>query len=131
MKRVTVSLEPFRIRIAGYPWMPGTVNGWFVFNGPLGRQLRAMASDEEGWDHVSVSLSPPYNEKSAPTWEEMEWIKRQFFEPEECAYQLHPPLDQYEDGSTAMRRTGRPMVHVLHLWRCQSVPVPMPPREFI
>ncbi len=52
--------------------------------------LRAIASTGMGWDHVSVSL-----EDRCPTWDEMCWIKKLFFEPDECCMQLHPPESDY------------------------------------
>lgn len=74
--------------------------------------LRVICSDGEGWDHVSVSLP-----NRCPTWEEMAFIKRLFFDPEECAMQLHPPESRY--------RNAHP--YCLHLWRPQGKTIPQPP----
>jgi hypothetical protein len=74
--------------------------------------LRVIASTGEGWDHVSVSLSD-----RCPTWAEMEFIKRLFFEDDETAFQLHvPPRDHVNNHPFC-----------LHLWRPQTVPIPRPP----
>jgi hypothetical protein len=79
--------------------------------------LAAMASDAEGWDHVSVSL-----QHRCPTWEEMSFIKRLFFEDYECAVQYHPPV---KDNVSLHP-------YCLHMWRFQgSGGFPMPPKEMI
>ena len=44
-------------------------NGFFVIPG-IGCVLRVIASNEEGWDHVSVST-----ERRCPNWPEMKKIK--------------------------------------------------------
>lgn len=68
-------------------------------------QLRVVASNGVGWDHVSVSLPT-----RCPTWEEMCWVKDKFFEPEEVVMQLHPARSQYVNN----------MPYCLHLWRPQN-----------
>lgn len=82
----------------------------------LGRKLRVIATTGGGWDHVSVSLP-----KMCPTWEDMEYIKRQFFEPHEAAMQLHPPQANYVNIHP----------HCLHIWRPQGRTIPMPPVELV
>lgn len=93
-------------------------NGAFVLKGPWGRDLFVMISDGLGWDHISVSIIP--EQRSDPTetpcWEEMCWLKDQFFEPEEAVIQYHPPKSQYVNLSEC-----------LHLWRPQGEAIPMPP----
>lgn len=78
--------------------------------------LRCMAACGEGWDHLSVSLPD-----RCPTWEEMEFLRRAFWLPEDTVFQLHPPLDQYINNHP----------YCLHLWRSWDQPVPMPPAEFV
>lgn len=84
--------------------------------------LRVIASagcdQPEGWrfDHVSVSLS-----NRCPTWDEMDFIKRLFFHPEEVAYQLHV--------AAAEHISAHP--YCLHLWRCCDQPIPLPPAEMV
>jgi hypothetical protein len=78
--------------------------------------MRVIASADEGWDHVSVSRA-----NRCPNWQEMEHVKRLFFKDDETAMQLHvPPSDHIS-------------VHpnCLHLWRCQSQPIPMPPKWMV
>jgi hypothetical protein len=65
-------------------------------------KLRIIAANERGWDHVSVSL-----EHRIPTWEEMDFIKRMFFKPNEIAIQYHVAEQDHVN------------IHpnCLHLWR--------------
>jgi len=77
--------------------------------------LAIIASDgteEIPWDHVSVSTRT-----RVPTWDEMCWVKDQFFEPEECVVQYHPPASTYVN------------IHpfCLHLWRPHRLFIPVPP----
>ena len=81
-----------------------------------GRFLRVIATNDEGWDHVSVSLH-----NRTPTWTEMEFVKRLFFEPHEYAMQLHVPPTQHVNCHP----------YCLHLWRPQAVPIPVPPKELV
>lgn len=79
---------------------------------------------EEGvpWDHVSVHGRfytadglPCY---FTPTWGDMCWIKSQFFEPGECAMQLHVPESEHVNTHH----------YTLHLWRPLYVAIPQPPQ---
>jgi hypothetical protein len=65
-------------------------------------ELRIIASSDYGWDHVSVSL-----EHRIPFWEEMDFIKKLFFKPDEIAIQYH------------MTEKDHINIHpnCLHLWR--------------
>ncbi len=81
-----------------------------------GRVLRVIASNDEGWDHISVSLPD-----RCPTWAEMDHVKRLFFKDDEVAIQLHlPPADHIN-------------IHpnVLHIWRPHDTVIPVPPKEFV
>jgi hypothetical protein len=89
--------------------------GAFVFkkgNTPL----RVIASAIDGWDHVSVSTP-----NRCPTWEEMEFIKRTFFKPDEVAYQLHVAEKEHINCHP----------HTLHIWRPWHAPIPLPPGEMV
>ncbi len=97
------------------------MNGAFMV--PCGRVvLGVVASDGRDWeqerlplpkfDHVSVSLPA-----RCPTWEEMEFIKRLFFRPEEMAVQYHVPIKRHINRNN----------HCLHIWRPIGVEFPMPP----
>jgi hypothetical protein len=88
-------------------------NGVFVLNSPIdGGELRVVASDGLGWDHVSVS-----RKNRTPNWAEMEFIKRRFFADNETAMQLHVPPAQHISVHP----------HCLHLWRPQAGVIPLPP----
>lgn len=92
-------------------------NGVFWVPSPIDRRvLYVIASDFGGWDHVSVS-----RKNHCPNWEEMEYVKRRFFEDDETAVQFHvPPKDH---------RSLHP--YCLHLWRFQAQEFPRPPAEMV
>lgn len=74
--------------------------------------IKCIASNGQHWEHVSASLS-----HRCPTWEEMEYIKRVFFEPHEVVMQLH------------VKETNHISKHpyCLHLWRPEDGFIPIPP----
>lgn len=81
-----------------------------------GQILRIIASNGEGWDHVSISLA-----NRCPNWHEMEQIKRLFFLDDEVAWQYHvQPVDHID-------------IHpfCLHIWRKHDFEMPLPPPEFV
>lgn len=78
--------------------------------------LSCLASNGDGWDHVSVST--PHR---APNWREMEQIKRLFFNDNEVAMQLHVTPDNHISVHP----------HCLHIWRPHDVEIPLPPKEFV
>lgn len=90
--------------------------GMFHVQGPCGELLRIISSgacaEAEGWEHVSVSTR-----RRVPNWQEMSFVKRLFWEPEECVVQFHPPESTYVNNHP----------HVLHLWRHESLQFPLPP----
>lgn len=65
-------------------------------------KLRIIASEGEGWEHVSVSLK-----NRTPNWREMCEVKRLFWDAEDCVIQYHPPQKVYINTHS----------NVLHLWR--------------
>lgn len=92
-------------------------NGAFRFPAAPGRPaLSVIASDGEGWEHVSVST--PFR---CPTWEEMCWIKDQFWGPEDCVVQFHPARSEYVN------------LHqfCLHLWRPVGTQIATPPTYMV
>ncbi|MGF6604542.1 hypothetical protein P3T23_009298 [Paraburkholderia sp. GAS448] len=94
-------------------------NGAFrVTAAPTRATLHVIASDGGGWDHVSVSVA---GETRCPLWSEIAWVRDQFFEPGEAVMQLHPPLDRYVNNQA----------FCLHLWRPQTVPIPLPPSVLV
>lgn len=74
--------------------------------------LRVIASWGGGWEHVSVSL-----ERRVPLWEEMCFVKRAFWGPEDAVMQIHPAESRYVNCHP----------FCLHLWRPVGAEIPLPP----
>lgn len=92
-------------------------NGLFVlptFDGQT--VLFVIVSDGGGWDHVSVSVKG-----RTPTWEEMEYIKRMFWDREDTVVQFHPPMSNYINCHE----------FCLHMWRKQDVIYELPPKWMV
>lgn len=70
-----------------------------------------IASDQMGWEHVSVS-----RKDRCPTWEEMCQVRTLFWGEEDWVSQFHPPKDQYVNNHP----------YCLHLWRCVDAATPVP-----
>lgn len=88
------------------------------FNGAFrfwrkGLHLFCIASNELGWEHVSVTLE---KEARCPTWEEMCYIKDIFWSPEESVVQYHPHKDAYINNHP----------YCLHMWRSTRFEIPVP-----
>lgn len=76
-----------------------------------------QASDGEGWEHVSVSLTT--KKKSVdrcPTWQEMCFIKSMFWDDTDTVIQYHPAKENYVNMHE----------FVLHLWRPVGIDLPLP-----
>jgi hypothetical protein len=74
--------------------------------------LHVIASDELGWDHVSVS-----RRDRVPSWDEMCRIKRLWFDDDETVIQYHPKASEYVNNCR----------NCLHLWKKQGVEFELPP----
>ena len=95
----------------------GTNNGFFIIKSiKLKGPLKAICSDGEGWEHVSVSL-----EHRCPTWEEMCFIKDLFWGDEDCVIQYHPPKSEYVNNHS----------YCLHLWKPVGSFVATPPKILV
>lgn len=81
-----------------------------------GKDLRVIAASGDDWDHLSVSRAD-----RAPSWAEMEQVKRVFFYRHEVAYQLH----------VAVRDHINCHPNCLHIWRPWKEKIPLPPTEFV
>lgn len=105
--RLIVPDEVERGRIRHGALATGPMNGFngaFVIKAPFAR-LRVISTDGangDGWEHVSVSLM-----YRCPTWEEMDFIKRLFWNDDEVVVQYH------------VNNEEKVNVHpfCLHLWR--------------
>lgn len=103
--------EKFRVYMEGMP-AGDTTNGFFVCKLRHGQQVRVIASDGAGWEHVSVS-----RKDRCPTWEEMCQIKDMFWDEDDCVVQYHPPKEDWVNNHP----------NCLHLWRPIGVEFPRPP----
>lgn len=90
----------------------GNSGAFFVPSRPGLPPLCVIATDQHGWEHVSVSRPD-----RCPTWEEMCAIKALFWDDEDSVMQLHPPRSQWVNNHR----------YCLHLWRPVAEPIPMPP----
>ena len=80
------------------------------------RDLKCVASQGEGWEHVSVSLA-----NRCPNWREMSFLKDLFWDEEDTVVQYHPPKSQYINNHP----------YCLHLWRPIKKKIPLPPSILI
>ena len=76
------------------------------------QRVLVIASDEGGWEHVSVS-----RQDRCPTWAEMCEVKDLFFGPDEWVMQFHPARSDYVNYHP----------YCLHLWRPVGQQMPTPP----
>lgn len=81
----------------------------------------ASAGDDDGWEHVSVSVRRSTNKGRMPNWYEMCQVKSIFWDDEDCVIQFHPPKSVYVNTHPG----------VLHLWRQVGINLPTPPEELI
>ena len=110
---------PFLLKL---PWMKEQIGTYGDRNNaamqlPCGvHMLRVIASKGKGWDHVSVSLAT-----RTPTWEELEFVRKKLFKPNEVVVQFHVPAEVHVN------------VHpnCLHLWREHGRKVRLPPKHFV
>lgn len=79
-----------------------------------GLKVLVIASDGEGWEHVSVSRSDGH---AIPSWRLMCRIKELFWDLEDCVVQYHPPTSKYVNFHP----------QCLHLWRKVGFEFPQPP----
>lgn len=115
--RDLTELDEYRMRGPSVVEIFGTEGGshggaFVVASSVDGSPLRVIASNGDGWDHVSVS-----RRDRCPTWEEMERVKRLFFKPTETAMQFHVPVDRHINVHP----------YCLHLWRPHFSGVALPP----
>jgi hypothetical protein len=75
-----------------------------------------IASDGEGWEHVSVS-----RKDRCPIWEEMCQVKDLFWDDEDVVMQFHVPSKDHVNNHP----------YCLHLWRPKGVNVLRPDRIMV
>jgi hypothetical protein len=117
-----VRVESHRLTTAaGHPLASDSSHGnngvfFLRYKGVL---LWCMVSDQLGWDHVSVH--PDTNPPRCCSWEEMSWVKSQFFYDNETVVQFHPrKADYISDHPTT-----------LHLWKKQDQEHELPPWQLV
>ncbi len=103
-------------RVAGAPVGDPRFEGVFEVTSPLLGTLIVIAAADLGWDHVSVS-----GDRRTPTWSEMEFVKRMFFESDAVCFQLHVGVAEHISIHP----------HVLHIWRSWDHDPPMPPKMMV
>ena len=92
-------------------------NGAFIVHSVIDRaQLLVVASNGEGWDHVSVS-----RRNRPPNWTEMEQVAKLFFAADEVAVQYHVPATEHVNAA----------VNALHWWRPQHGELPRPSMHLV
>lgn len=69
-----------------------------------------------GWEHLSVSTST-----KCPTWEQMCFMKDQFWNDNEVCFQLHPKKEDYVNNHN----------YCLHIWKQIDGDIPTPPRIMV
>lgn len=121
---------PEYYRAKGYPLGMTPDSGCFLFPHFRinGYEIFVIASNGLGWEHVSVSVRPQNkNATRCPTWEEMCWVKDQFWDKDKAVVQYHPAESDYVSMHP----------FCLHLWRPTDKELPTPdplmvgPRSFI
>lgn len=97
-------------------------NGIFCLASPEpGWTLRIVASDGENWEHVSIHCDRPSGQMRTPTWKEMAFVKRAFWDGEDVVMQLYPKEADYVNLHP----------YTLHWWRPIGVEIPTPPSMLV
>ena len=109
---LAINMDPSYRTIAGLNY------GAFLLPAVIpGRALLTIASAEDGWDHVSVSIRGS-GKRVPPTWREMCAVKDSFWGPEDLVMQIHPLASEYVNEHEGC----------LHLWRPNDGrEIPKPP----
>jgi hypothetical protein len=100
-------VEAGRLAEGSYSSSPGDPFGAFRlcvpgYWEPLVIIANDACRDSEWWEHVSAS-----HRDRTPTWEEMVWLKDQFWNDDEVVVQFHPAKQNYVNWHS----------YCLHLWR--------------
>lgn len=131
MRTNTDHIEKFRLRPDQDGRFGTTPDRGFngVFFLPYNAKIRFKVIVSDGtdaecgvpWEHVSVSARSTNGAgkhyERVPNWEEMCWIKSQFWSDDECVVQFHPKKENYVNF----------MPNVLHLWKWKDGEFPTPP----
>lgn len=104
-------LNNYRVDLFGDGYLGDEHNGAFSIK-VKGEKYFVIASDGQGWEHVSVS-----HETKIPSWKVMCEIKDMFFNTNEVVMQLHPRKKDYVNNHP----------NCLHLWKPIEQDIPTPP----
>ena len=97
-------------------------NGCFLIMLPTGRTAYTIVSRDLGWEHVSVSIRVNVGMMHPlPSWEEMCYVKDQFWDKDDWAAQYHPAEKEYVNHHP----------FCLHLFRPMDGIMPTPPSILI
>lgn len=101
-------LEIYRVQLPDYPLGDRTEGCLHIKQ----RGLSIIFSTGGGWEHVSVS-----RRSKIPSYEDMDWVKQQFWSDDMCVMQLHVPRSDHINCNA----------YCLHLWRPTEQEIPRPP----
>lgn len=90
-------------------------NGAFCVRLSVSTLAWVIASDGDGWEHISVHITDSKivkgnkgdSRERTPTWGEMCKMKDLFWDEEDCVIQFHPPKSEYVNNHN----------FTLHLWK--------------
>lgn len=117
-------LEACRCQPKGFESQYGKMEGFFlIFYNDIRLKVISsgkgdMSCEESVWEHVSVSIECG---KRTPTWDEMCFVKRLFWEDEETVIQFHPSKSEYVNTHP----------FVLHLWKPLHFGILLPPKHCV
>lgn len=121
---------PEHLRQRNHGLLPSQYGDRFgLFVTKVNQFMVAMIADDgavTGWEHVSVTVTKLSSASKRPvyvmpTWEIMATVKDLFWEPEEEAFQFHPPRSQYVNFHPTC----------LHLWKPTSGSITLPPPALV
>lgn len=110
-KTYSKKIERARELTGAYGSNPGDAFGRFRFG-----KMCILAGIGRGWEHVSVS-----HRNRCPRWDEMCWVKDEFWGPDEWVMQYHPAVKDYVNNHP----------FCLHLWRPMDGKFPVPPAALV
>jgi hypothetical protein len=115
--------EQYRLRTGSLASTPAYGNNGAFTIPPLvgNRELWVIASDGDGWEHVSIHVWEGNKKYRLPTWPEMCHVKDMFWDDEDEVMQVHPKKSEYVNCHP----------YVLHLWKPIGQEILMPPPELV
>ena len=81
-----------------------------------GVRLAFIFSFGMGWEHLSVS-----KHRQLPTWDELCYMKRIFWDDDECCVQYFPAASEYVNNHP----------NCLHIWKPIGIEIPTPPKILV